>query len=119
MRFGPPGRMTIQEPSHVHAVVSVVDVEAAVAWYTTFFGRSADRHLPDLAEWQLTTDATLQLVLDPYGAGSSTVALEVDGIDRVLAELERHDIIPETIIEGTATITDPTGNRIRIAAHHP
>ena len=107
------------KPSRVNAVVSVVDVEAAVAWYTTFFGRPADRHLPDLAEWQLTGESALQLALDPYGAGSSIVAFEVDGMDGVLADLEHHDIIPETIIDGTATITDPAGNRIRIAARHP
>jgi hypothetical protein len=106
------------KPSRVNAVVSVVDVEAAVAWYTTFFGRPADRHLPDLAEWQLTGEAALQLVLDPYGAGSSIVALEVDGMDDVLTDLEHHDIIPETIVDGTATITDPAGNRIRISVHH-
>lgn len=54
------------------------------------------------------------------------MALEVDSIDHGLANLEHHDIIPESIIDGTATITDgtatitdPTSNRIRIAAHHP
>ncbi|WP_179377502.1 hypothetical protein [Rhodococcus sp. ACS1] len=47
------------------------------------------------------------------------MALAVDGMDGVLADLEHHDIIPEMIIDGTATITDPAGNRIRITAHHP
>jgi len=56
---------------------------------------------------QLTGDAAAQLVLDPYCAGSSTVALEVDSIDHGLANFEHHDIIPESIIDGTATITDP------------
>jgi len=107
------------KPRRVNAVVSVVDVEANAAWYTTFFGRSADRRLSDLAEWQLTDNAALQLILDPYGAGSSIVALDVDDMDGVLAELEHHDIIPETIIDGTATITDPAGNRIRITVHQP
>ncbi|MDH6288001.1 VOC family protein [Rhodococcus opacus] len=105
--------------SRVNAVVSVVDVEANVAWYTTFFGRPADRHLPDLAEWRLTGDVALQLVLVPYGAGTSIVALDVDGMDGVLANLEHHDIIPETIIDGTATVTDPAGNRVRITALNP
>jgi|SRR6476661_499033 hypothetical protein len=107
------------KPRRVNAVVSVVDIEANADWYTTFFGRPADRHLSDLAEWQLSGDAALQLVLDPYGAGSSIVALDIDGMDGVLADLEHHDIIPETIIDETATITDPAGNRIRITAHHP
>lgn len=75
--------------------------------------------MPGLAESHFTGDAALQLVHDPYGAGRSTVALEVDGIDRVLSDLEHHDIIPETIIEGTAKITDAVGNRIRSAAHLP
>jgi hypothetical protein len=35
------------------------------------------------------------------------VALEVDSIDHGLANFEHHDIIPESIIDGTATITDP------------
>lgn len=48
-------KMTIK-PSHVSAVASVVDVEAAVTWYTSFFDRTADRHT-GLAEWQLTGDA--------------------------------------------------------------
>ncbi|MBC2644495.1 MULTISPECIES: VOC family protein [unclassified Rhodococcus (in: high G+C Gram-positive bacteria)] len=107
------------KPSRVNAVVAVVDVDVDVAWYTTFFGRPADRHLPDLAEWRITGDVALQLVLDPYGAGSSMVALEVDGMVGVLADLEHHDIIPETIIDGTATITDPAGNRVRITALNP
>lgn len=106
------------KPSRLCAVVAVVDVEATVAWYTTFFGRTADRHMPGLAEWQLTGDAALQLVHDPYGAGRSAVAFDVEGIDRVRADLEHHDIIQESIIDGTATITDPAGNRIRITAHH-
>ena len=54
-----------------------------------------------------------------YGAGSSTVAFEVDGMDGVLADLEHHDIIPESIIDSTATITDPAGNRIKITAQRP
>ncbi|SEB82331.1 hypothetical protein SAMN04490239_1809 [Rhodococcus koreensis] len=52
---GPLEKMTIK-PSHVSAVASVVDVEAAVTWYTSFFDRPADRHT-GLAEWQLTGDA--------------------------------------------------------------
>ena len=107
------------KPSRVSAVVSVVDVEAAVAWYTTFFDRPADRHLPGLAEWQLTGDAALQLALDPYGAGRSMVVFEGDGMDGVLADLKHRDIIPESIIDGTATITDPVGNRIKITAQRP
>lgn len=90
---GPLEKMTIK-PSHVSAVASVVDVEAAVTWYTSFFDRPADRHT-GLAEWQLTGDAAPPAGTRSVRAGHQAVTPHANGMHDVPAEPEHHDITPQ------------------------
>jgi hypothetical protein len=63
----------------VIAVVPVKDHDTAVEWYKKLLGRDADVvPMEDVAEWQLTENAWLQVTTDPDRAGKTTVIIGVN-----------------------------------------
>ncbi len=107
--------------THVFLGIPVVDRADAIDWYTRLIGHPPDM-LPNEREaaWQLAGAGWLYVLVDPPRAGSSLNTLLVDDLDGFLAGLaeRRIDAGPvETIGEGVrqAIVTDPDGNRLKIA----
>jgi hypothetical protein len=107
--------------THVFLGIPVVDRATAIDWYTRLSGQSPDM-LPNEREaaWQLAGAGWLYVLVDPPRAGSSLNTLLVDHLDGFLAGLaeRRIDAGPvETIGDGVrqAVVTDPDGNRLKLA----
>jgi predicted enzyme related to lactoylglutathione lyase len=103
----------------VLAVVPVADLDLAVEWYESFFGRPADtKPMDTLAEWHLSELGVVQVFQDPDRAGRTTVNFTVDELDPTLAELTTKGITstePQVVASGRqrlATTTDPDHNQL-------
>jgi predicted enzyme related to lactoylglutathione lyase len=101
------------------AVVPVADLDQAVEWYESFFGRPADtKPMDTLAEWHLSELGVVQVFQDPDRAGRTAVNFTVDELDAVLAELATKGITstdPQVVSSGRqrlATTTDPDHNQL-------
>jgi predicted enzyme related to lactoylglutathione lyase len=107
--------------THVFASIPVADLDAAVAWYERFLGRSPDL-IPNDSEaaWRVTETGWIYVVADPSRVGSSYCTLLVDDIDAFVSGcLERgvaSDPVETMADVGVrrTTITDPDGNRIQV-----
>jgi catechol 2,3-dioxygenase-like lactoylglutathione lyase family enzyme len=107
--------------THVFLGIPVVDRATAIDWYTRLSGHPPDM-LPNEREaaWQLAGAGWLYVLVDPPRAGSSLNTLLVDELDGFLAGLAERRIEAgpvETIGDGVrqAIVTDPDGNRLKIA----
>lgn len=104
--------------SHVLAVVSVSDIDAANAWYQKLFGMPATNNpMPTLVEWQIVDHGWVQVHHDPERAGTALLNFAVDDLEAHLAGLaERGLSTPEidTANKGVrlSTVNDPDGNTI-------
>jgi predicted enzyme related to lactoylglutathione lyase len=107
--------------TEVFAGVPVDDFETARAWYEIFVGRP-----PDVVErateavWRLAESGGVHVVADEARAGSGTVTLLVDDLERHVGFIAMRGIAPESIdvvpeVGRTATIVDPAGNTITLA----
>ena len=102
------------------AGVPVSDLNAAVEWYTRFFGRSSDMRVGDEVLWDIEEHATLFIEPDAARAGSGRITFAVSGLDALLARLDavgiRHGAI-ETYANGVrhVSVPDPDGNAIAFA----
>ncbi|MBA2276705.1 MAG: VOC family protein [Chloroflexia bacterium] len=106
--------------TNVLAEVTVVDFDAALAWYERLFGRPADRRPMDgLAEWQVTETDGVQVFHDPERGGGAVPTLIVDDLDARIADLAGRGFRPGAITTGEvgrfAIRTDPEGNTITFA----
>jgi len=100
------------------AVVTVADLDAAVAWYARLFGRPADI-VPNDNEvmWRLADAAWLYVVREEKRAGHALVTLCVADLDRAVADIAARGIAggPVEIIGDAgrkATFTDAEGNAV-------
>ncbi|MBN6042250.1 VOC family protein [Amycolatopsis sp. 195334CR] len=99
------------------AQATVTDLDAALPWYTTLFGRAPDaRPMEGLAEWHLTATFGLQVWAEPARAGRCTVVLDEADLDERAAELDRagigHPGPEQASSSRILRLTDPDGNRI-------
>ena len=102
----------------VAAVVATRDFAAALTWYRGVIGREPDLEPVDnVAEWQITDTAWLQLIGDPERAGRTAVRFGVDNVDSQIAELNAAGITPGELMVvpdmvKVVDVADPDGNEV-------
>ncbi len=106
--------------TNVLAELIVHDLEGALPWYETFFGRPADRRpMPGLAEWQLTDGGGVQVFQSDDGAGTTMVTLTTDDLDGVVADVRARGVDVADPTTGTGArfthTSDPDGNTVNLA----
>ena len=102
------------------AGIMVNDLIAAEAWYEQLLARPADsRPMEGLAEWKLANGGWIQVFQDKDRAGCSSVTFLVSRVHEQVADLQAKGIsIERTTDSGyakTATVSDPSGNRVVFA----
>jgi catechol 2,3-dioxygenase-like lactoylglutathione lyase family enzyme len=106
--------------THLWAGVPVSDLDAAVDWYTRFFGRDPDMRAGDEILWDVDEHACLFIEPDAARAGAGRMTLGATGLDALLARLADagigHEPV-ETYGNGVrhVDVPDPDGNRIAFA----
>lgn len=105
----------------IYAAIAVADVEAALQWYGSLFGRAPDaRPMDGLAEWHFPPSAMIQLVADVDRAGRSLLTLEVDDLEQQLTVLRERGLAPDAMDDTTSefvffsSLTDPEGNAVNL-----
>jgi len=102
----------------VAAVVATRDFASALSWYRGVIGRDPDLEPVDnVAEWQITDTAWLQVIEDPERAGRSAVRFGVDDVDAQIAELTAAGITPGELLVvadmvKVVDVADPDGNEV-------
>ena len=104
----------------LYAGVPVSDLDAAIDWYTRFFGRPPDMRAGAEILWDLDAHATLFIEPAAEHAGTGRITLAVTGLDAILARLVAERIAHEpveTYSNGVrhAKVPDPDGNAIALA----
>ncbi len=95
--------------THVFAGIAVADYDAALAWYTRFFGRSPDVIVTENeAMWQAAGTGWIYVVGDASRAGKALLTLLVNDLDGFVAELGQRGLYRK------AVMTDPEGNMISL-----
>jgi len=104
--------------THVFAGIPVADRDAAIKWYTRFFG-SPPELLPNAAEaaWRVTDTGWVYVIADPPRAGTALNTLLVDDLDAFCAGLAERGVQAEPIesvggVVRRTSVTDPDGNRL-------
>ena len=106
--------------THVFAGIAVADYDAALAWYTRFFGRSPDVIVTENeAMWQAAETGWIYVVGDATRAGKALLTLLVNDLEDYVAELGQRGLEPSAIetvpgLYRKAVITDPEGNMISL-----
>jgi predicted enzyme related to lactoylglutathione lyase len=106
--------------NHVFAGIAVADYDAALVWYTRFFGRSPDVIVTENESmWQVAETGWIYLVGDTNRAGKALITLLVNDMEDHVAELEQRGLATSAIETVTglyrkAVMTDPEGNMISI-----
>ncbi len=106
--------------NYVFAGIAVADYDAALAWYTRFFGRSPDVIVTENeAMWQVTDTGWIYVVGDASRAGKALLTLLVTDLDGLVAELGQRGLEPSSIetvpgLYRKAVMTDPEGNMISL-----
>jgi catechol 2,3-dioxygenase-like lactoylglutathione lyase family enzyme len=106
--------------THLIAGVPVTDLNAAVDWYTRFFGRQPDMRVGDEILWDVDEHATLFVEPNAAHAGAGRITFAVAALDDLLAGLTASGIAyepVETYSNGVrhVKIPDPDGNAIAFA----
>ena len=106
--------------THLIAGVPVSDLDAAIDWYTRFFGRPADLRAGDEVLWDVDEHATLFIEPNAEQAGAGRITFAVSGLDALLEHLEAQGIEHEpveTYSNGVrhVKIPDPDGNALAFA----
>ena len=106
--------------THLIAGVPVSDLDAAIDWYTRFFGRPPDMRAGDEILWDVDEHATLFIEPSPAQAGAGRITLIVAGLDALLERLAAQGIAHEpieTYSDGMrhVKVPDPDGNAIAFA----
>jgi hypothetical protein len=102
----------------IAAVVATRDFASARSWYSRLTGREPDLEpIDNVAEWQITDTAWLQVVEDPERAGRTAVRLGVDNLETQIAELNAAGITPGELVViadmvKVVDVADPDGNEV-------
>jgi glyoxylase I family protein len=112
---------TMQPLGVHHVAITVDDVEAAMHFYVDVLGLGVRTDRPGLAGAGAWLDVGGQQVHLVQAEGSRIgphFAIEVDDIDRAIADLRAHDIdVSDAVPIGTARqafLTDPAGNQLEL-----
>lgn len=101
------------------AGVPVSDLDAAVDWYTRFFGRSPNLRVGDEVLWDTDEHATLFIEPNPAHAGTGRITFAVTDLDALLEGLAAREVEYEleTHSDGDrhVKVPDPDGNAIALA----
>ena len=102
------------------AGIMVSDLEVAVSWYERLLDRPADtRPMEGLAEWRMPEGAWIQVYEDQERAGHSSVTFAVTEFEDHLDHLKAKGIpivaTTRSDYVKTATVKDPSGNRVVFA----
>lgn len=106
--------------STVLSSIFVEDLGGSVDWYTKFLGRPHDRAPQESCrEWEIVKNSYLQVVVNPKGPSSSSVALIVTDLDEERQALRERGIETDEVREyagfvKTAAFNDPEGNVITL-----
>jgi catechol 2,3-dioxygenase-like lactoylglutathione lyase family enzyme len=100
--------------TYVFAGLAVTDFAAAEAWYTRLFGPPTRYPEPNEAVWHLSQTGLVYVVADPPRAGHGLLAVAVDDLDRLLAELSARGLVTEPAELGAVVLRDPDGNSIKL-----
>ena len=74
--------------NHIFAGIAVANYEKALAWYTHFFGPSADVVVTENESmWHVTDTGWIYVVGDTNRAGKALLTLLVDDLEDHVAEL--------------------------------
>jgi catechol 2,3-dioxygenase-like lactoylglutathione lyase family enzyme len=103
--------------TRVLAQATVSDLDRAVAWYATLFGRDPDaRPMTGLAEWHLGESMGVQVWTDPERAGGSTMVIDESDLDGLAARLEQAGVDHAGTQPASSfrvlPLEDPDGNRV-------
>ena len=106
--------------THLIAGVPVSDLDAAIGWYTRFFGREPDMRAGEEILWDVDEHATLFIEPNAAQAGAGRITFVVTGLDALLERLAAAGIAHEpveTYANGVrhAKIPDPDGNALAFA----
>lgn len=102
----------------IAAVVATRDFAAARSWYTGLIGRDPDLEpIDNVAEWQITATACLQVVQDPERAGRTAVRFGVDNVETQIADLNAAGVTPGELMVvpdmvKVVDVADPDGNDV-------
>jgi catechol 2,3-dioxygenase-like lactoylglutathione lyase family enzyme len=102
------------------AGVPVSDLDAAIDWYTRFFGGPPTLRVGDEVLWDTDEHATLFIEPNAANAGTGRITFAVTGLDALLERLAAAGIEPEhieTYSNGVrhVNIPDPDGNALALA----
>jgi hypothetical protein len=105
---------------NVYAAIMTSNIEKALVWYINLLDRKSDYNpMKILHEWDFPNGGVLQLVEDKERAGSSSITILVDDIEKINNSLVAKNIKTElqtnSDIAKTITIFDPENNRITFA----
>ena len=106
--------------TRVLAQATVSDLERAIGWYATLFGRQPDaRPMPGLVEWHFGKSHGVQVWVEPDRAGNSSMVLEESDLDALIARLDKAglDHVPAEDVTASRilALVDPDGNRIVVS----
>jgi len=110
---------------HVFSSIPVAERDAAVEFYERFTGRAPDLIPNDIeAAWQLTDSGWIYVIVEAARAGTALNTLLVEDLDAVLAGLSDRGVAfgpIETMSNGPrfVMVTDPDGNRVKVAQTQP
>jgi len=104
---------------NVLAYAAVLDIDAAIRWYTMLLGRGPDKQpMEGLAEWKFEAGGWLQVNKSNLAGRSSITLVETD-IEERLKILTKASITPKNVMKGQGVsviiISDPDGNQIVFA----
>jgi catechol 2,3-dioxygenase-like lactoylglutathione lyase family enzyme len=102
------------------AGVPVSDLDAAIDWYTRFFGRPPTDRVGDEVLWEIDQHAWLFIEPNPEHAGTGRITFAVTGLDAFLERLTAGGIDHKPIETYSncvrhVDIPDPDGNAIAVA----
>jgi predicted enzyme related to lactoylglutathione lyase len=106
--------------TRVLAQATVSDLERAVDWYATLFGRQPDaRPMPCLVEWHLGPSYGVQVWAESDRAGNSSMVLDESDLDGLVGRLDaagfEHGQPEDVTASRILSLVDPDGNRIVVS----
>lgn len=110
--------------TNINAVLPVSDHAAAVQWYSTWIGRRPDVEPTEgVAEWQLASNAWIQVSHDPSTAGKTNVVVGVEDIDDHVSSLAGAGVTCGEVQDygfiKLSELSDPEGNKINFVWENP
>ena len=100
--------------TYVFAGLAVSDFATAEAWYSSLFGPPTRYPEPNEAVWHLSQTGLVYVVADPPRAGHGLLAVAVDDLDGLIADLASRGIRTASAERGAVVLRDPDGNSIKL-----